>query len=628
MERDIKSNLIKTFDFSKILSERDKYLAFLTILLTFILIIYIYIKINHPIYILTGILTLFACLVWLVIRKKHSFSFTFQESRNLTYLCASLFFIIFTISILLVYFRTNLYERPLLYFISISLMVVILILEIMSSNKKALLFILIQIILLGINIAWSQLLIFPGILGVDPWYHSFLTNRIISSGHIPDGFAYSKLPLFHLEIAVASFLTNLPYKFSAMISVSLVQFICNSLFIFLISYNLINNYKVGLLSSLMVIIANHHIFMSYWSIPNGFGAIFIPIAIFILLFKYSVNFSRSFLIYMIVFISIIFTHTIVAIFMAIVLFIIWLITNNFYFIEIKASNIRLSILIPLSFTVAMLAWWNYASKHIFTLAELIKWGFTIDLFVRTPKELRNYISQIPFNEQLLINLGMFLYFTISFIGVYYLVSAKGNKITLTMASIAMTPLIISFFSLITGHSVIEHRWLYFSQLLLAIPLAIAFMIFLSFNNKRKYLSCLTIGIILIMSFLLVMSSEANIDNNFISSNLHFRNTLTESEINSLTTILNKWSGPLKTDVYFAGSQKHEYPQISAFCDNIYNDNFHTLENNIILIREEIIDKPFKIYSSINKLNFNLNNKLEMSGFSRIYDSGSVIGYRI
>ena len=148
--------------------------------------------------------------------------------------------------------------------------------EIITSERRHAPLILIQVLLLGVSIAWSQLLIFPSLLGVDPWYHSALTNRIVSEGFIPEGYSYSKLPLFHLMIAATSILADLPYKFATMASVSLGQIICNGVFVFLIADRLFKNHRVGLLAALMVVIANHHIFMSYWSIPNAFAAVFIP----------------------------------------------------------------------------------------------------------------------------------------------------------------------------------------------------------------------------------------------------------------------------------------------------------------------------------------------------------------
>ena len=68
-----------------------------------------------------------------------------------------------------------------------------------------------------------------------------------------------------------------------MVSVSLGQIICNAVFVFLIAKCLFKNHRVGLLAALLVILANHLIRMTYWSIPNAFGIVFIPIVIYLAL---------------------------------------------------------------------------------------------------------------------------------------------------------------------------------------------------------------------------------------------------------------------------------------------------------------------------------------------------------
>ena len=186
--------------------------------------------------------------------------------------------------------------------------------------------ILIQILLLGVSIAWSQLLIFPSLLGVDPWYHSALTNRIINEGFIPEGYSYSKLPLFHLTIAATSLIASLPYKLANMVSVSLGQIICNAVFVFLIADYLFKNHRVGLLAALMVVIANHHIRMTYWSIPNAFAVVFIPIVIYLALSTTKsnprdINTLFMSIIMVLLMVVIILTHAIAAVCMAILLFV-------------------------------------------------------------------------------------------------------------------------------------------------------------------------------------------------------------------------------------------------------------------------------------------------------------------
>ena len=177
---------------------------------------------------------------------------------------------LFLIIIILIFrFRPDLYERPLLYFIISALMAGLIACQIVFSREQYKSVILSQIIILGASIPWSQLLLYPTVIGVDPWYHQNVTLKIIEFATIPDG-GYSHLPLFHLIIAINSLFLDLNYKIAAMFSVSIAQIVCNVLFIYLLGIFTTKNNRVGLFSALMVILAGHHIY-ELWSIPNGFA---------------------------------------------------------------------------------------------------------------------------------------------------------------------------------------------------------------------------------------------------------------------------------------------------------------------------------------------------------------------
>ena len=616
---------------SHLLHNLDRTLAIAGVILSAILILYLGREIGRAIYMLTGVLALISCLLWLVIRKSHTFEFNLPDSRILTALWSICFIGLFALSILSVHFRPELYQRPILYFVLTALMAGVIACEIFSSGRRHVAVILIQIVLLGVSIAWSQLLIFPSLLGVDPWYHSVLTTKIVDEGLIPGGYGYSRLPLFHLMIAATSLIVGLPYKFAAMVSVSLGQVICNALFVFLIAGHLFRNYRTGLLAALMVIIANYHIYMSYWSIPNGFATVFIPIVLYLLFFRLgSRSDSSSAILYILVLGTIILTHTITAMCMAILLFVSWSALVIYRAYDHSGKDNYLSLIRPVGFTVAMFAWWTFAaSSSIASLAKLIEWGFSIDMFVKTPKELQGYEAAIPLGEQLFNNLGMFLFFALSFIGIFYMISQRGNSLSFVMAWVGMAPLAISFFSLISGHSVIEYRWWYFAQILLSIPLAIGIYIVGTWKLKRPlHLYSLVFGFVVLLSILMITSPTANVDNLSFSPNSHMRHSLTTAELESLKTVTEKWDGQVRTDGYFAGIQSFQYPLLSSFCQNIYSEDYLSLKEDIFIVREAIVGKPFKIFSSIYKLDYDLNGKLDGLGFSRIYDSNSVSGYRL
>ncbi|MCM2465814.1 hypothetical protein [Methanoculleus oceani] len=623
------------FKNSFLLRDPDKTLAIAGVILSLILIAYLCREFGRVVYLLTGVLALVSCLLWLAIRKSHTFEFHIPESRTLTILCATCFFGLYTLSVLSVHFRPELYERPLIYLILTALMAGITACEIFTSGRQHAGLILIQILLLGVSIAWSQLLIFPSLLGVDPWYHSAFTGRIVNEGFISEGYEYSKLPFFHLIIAATSLIAGLPYKFAAMVSVSLGQIGCNAVFVFLIANYLFKSHRIGLLAALMVMIANHHIFMSYWSIPNAFAAVFIPVALYLLLprFKEGSRLASAILCTMAL-APIILTHTITAICMAILLFVTWgalVFYRSFYG---KAEN-YVPLSVPIIFTTAMLAWWTYASDCIGTLIDLIKSGFSIDFFVKTPEELRSYAAVVPLGEQLFENLGMFLFFAVSFIGIFYMISRKRSNSTFAMAWVGMTPLAIGFFSLISGHTVIEHRWWYFAQILLSIPLAVAICLVGTWKFKKPlYTYGFVFSSIVVLSILLIMSTPANIDNHILSPTIGSTFAYTQSEIAASEFFAVNAVNGLSSDFYYCTNPSssiyiHAYSidpeRLLTLDDSLVSGKFDH-DGSIKILRSKWRRETLKRGEVALYIHLGINAYISNSGFSKIYDSPAMTGY--
>ena len=64
----------------------------------------------------------------------------------------------------------------------------------------------------------------------------------------------------------------------------------------------------------------------------------------------------------------------------------------------------------------MLGWWIYASGTIKNIVNLISWGLNVDpSLIGTPSEIIHYISTISLNQQIFINLGTFILFSLSII---------------------------------------------------------------------------------------------------------------------------------------------------------------------------------------------------------------------
>jgi len=433
----------------KIFNDLDKNLATIGIVASIFLIIFLYVSGYVPIYIVIGFLILLSCLTWLYIRKNAILSIKQDiQSKKIFLISTTFFFLFLTGSFLLFHFRTNLYERPLLFFVFVSLMVGTVAIGILFAPKNNVFYgtILSEIIIIGLIITYTQNLIFSGVVGIDPWFHQMVTNKIIESGNIPIGYSYSKLPLFHLEIASTAIISDVNYKLATLFSSSFLLIALNAIMVFLLGKFFFSE-KVGLLGSLFLITANHHLFMSFWTIPNSIAAIFI-LPILYLMFKFNIKKNKFiFFIILLFMISIILTHTIVAMAMAIILLsglLIFKFHKKIY--DVKVKN-PIGLTITLFFIIFMFAWWLYASGHITKLADFIRMGFHEADLSRHTESTLHYVPTIPMIERLFNQLGMFLFFSLSFIGLFYMISKKyGNEQKFTFAGIGFYHTFSSIFT--------------------------------------------------------------------------------------------------------------------------------------------------------------------------------------
>jgi hypothetical protein len=535
-----------------------------------------------------------------------------------------LFFLLLSYSIISIYLRQDPYIRPLGYFISIALMAVIVADEILflSPQKSHICFALSKIIIIGLSLGYSQILIFPNVVGVDPWWHQWFTLKILDNGHIPEGLAYSKLPLMHLMIGMTSLVTDLGYKMATMISISSLQVICDSLFVFLLGKFLIST-KVGLLAALLLELSNYHIHFGFWTIPNTPAATLILPIIFILFKLRKDKPSIGTLVVMFLMGTLILTHTVTAMCLAILLFTFWAGSEAYNKLFHEEKTIRsVTLTISVLFSIGMLAYWTYASGHITTLANLIKWGFLYDRLETSYQ----YLSEIPLFEQIFMSLGMFLFFSLSFIGCFYMISKQfrnRNKFSTIISGILI--LCLAFFSLITEKDVIVGRWYYFSQILLAIPLSLSLFLLNGIFKNRLIKGFLMSLSVFTLSFLLIMSPAANTDNHFLSPNSGVRHAFTESELNGMNTISRIWNGTIGADWYCHGPYDFQFnKEFVSIDDSLYTGNFSDLKETLIIVREDIWNRP------LTSGNLRLKNDpciaLCEQNFSRIYDCGSLSAY--
>jgi hypothetical protein len=634
---------------SKAIDNLDVTLACLGCALSIPLTLYLQIAIGSATSVTVGIILFLSCLTYLIIRRRSlpSAQANVEAAPHIYLLLNIAFFSLLSYSIIVLHMRPELYIRPLTYFIAIAAMVGVLAIEVLflPPRKSATYFVLFKIVLIGLSLAWSQLLIYPSIVGVDPWYHQWFTASILDAGHIPDGYAYSKLPSMHLVIGTTSLVTGLGYKMATMLSVCMLQVICDTLFIFLLG-KFIHSTKAGLLAALLLVVATWHVHFSYWTIPNTMALIFIPIVLY-LIFKLrkekpkaSLSLAALFMIVLIL------THSIGALSLAMLLFLIWLGFKIYKWLRYQvAVKARIFLIVFILFTGATLSYWTFVSGHMNTLTSLASAGFSGESFgeispeeVVTPPEevvpiptaVAQYRDNLSFSERLFDSLGLYLFFAFAFIGSFAMLSrGTRNKYGFALVIAGLTILAINFFGIVTNRGFLSNRWSYFLQILLAVPVGIA-LLWLGSLPVRKIISACLIGIIaLALSFLMVMSPPANLDNRTFSPDTVVRYGFSESELAAVNTVSSVWNDGIAGDRNYRDLDylPNLKGRIVSICDQIYTQDFTSCQNMFVLIREEIIVNPFKIlgYSPF-RLNYDPKQTLDEQGFSKVYDCGSVGGF--
>jgi len=589
-------------------------------------------------YIIWPLALILPCTFWLLARRKDmSIDLNIKKNSTNYKIFGLLYFILLTCSIIVIYINKQPYVRPLSYFILTAFMAGCISLEVIFAPKGRIYpyFILIQIFILGLSISFSQMLIFPKLVGSDPWWHMMFTEKIANLAHIPKGYAYSNSAVFHLYILSVSLISGLGYKLSSMLSVGTIQVIVDVLILYLMG-TWIYSKKIGLLSGLLLTITNYHIQYNYQTIPYTLGTTILLLGIYATI--RIVNKTNIINIILLLFFSItlILTHPLPT-----GIFIIFLfsaaILNKIHKILYPQNRVRYSvkhmaiIFIGLAFAFFI---WIFMSNYYLKFFLIIDYTFG---FSAKNANLHGFtqLIHIPWFEYVFGNLGSSLYFLLAIFGCLYMISNKyGDIYTFTVAFIGLEMLSIAFFPILIGLFLYGARWWYIAQISLAIPSAVTVSILYGIFKAKEAKIVISTCLVTILAFLMIMSPTANTDNHLFSPNSSPRLAFTNSEITAASFFVEKSEGGISSDFLYAGCSSSsvfinylKYPRckVNSLDNQLINREFYS-KGDIIIIREEIIHRPFRINNGVIKIGYDPNIVLSKK-FSKIYECNTVSGYK-
>ena len=585
---------------------------------------------NNMYYFIFGALTLVSCLIWLRVRNIGALhDLDTPPSYELFLLGNVLFFLFLGCAVLSFQLRADVYVRPLAYFIFAALMAGALALEVLTSDteRKSVWLVLTQIIILGCTLQFSELLLFPNVVGDDPWAHEQFTLQLIDSGHIPPLGQYATLPSFHLAVASTSLLSGLDYKWSVMLSVALSLIITCTLLTFLLGKSLVSA-KAGLLGGLLLVTANQFINMGFWTIPTTFGGILLLMAVYLVLKSRHQNRSAYLLILLIVMAALVTAHTISAMALALALIsglialIVW---HRLRRPEVGRSNL-LSIRVAEIFIVAMFAWWAFVSGSFAAVITLIQ---TQSVEAITQINGGTNIAGMPLWLQGLSAAGICAFAALAAIGCFYMISQKfGNRSGFVLVSMGIIPVLVGF-SRAFGAFLEAERWIFFAQILYAVPLAVTALILVALVRGTGAKALFLMSAVGLLTLGMILSPTANIDNHLFGSPTWERPTLTASELTAVQTIGQKSSGEIFSDSTYMNDANLYYNYNSSAPQSAHNLQ---ASPPLFLIRAvnnglSFIVTSLQAPSSIPlNTTFTPSNGTGTSLGSRVYDSGSVTGY--
>ncbi|MGD0955160.1 MAG: hypothetical protein ABR985_22695 [Methanotrichaceae archaeon] len=389
--------------------------------------------------------------------------------------------------------------------------------------------------------------LFPGLHGIDSWYHIGLIQEILKFGYLPGNELYSSLPVMHLGITIFKLLTGMGLKDSFFI-VSVIEIII-TLFIFIISSKIFN-VEIGLLSTLILNMSDQYILWGVDLTPMTLGAAFFIILLYLIISKTNIpnksNASISLLLILILFINTL-THVIsnlVCVIALSIAFIVEYFVRSFNNHVENRSYYAVSINLAISSILLTISYWIYADKGLGyypnyfdeALASLIYATRTVNI---GNINLVTQVSQLDQYNIAINHIGYLIIIFLLIFGISNLISLnKLNNLNLEFLLVLIGAIFIIIYpsALIGLNALLPQRWFLFLYILIVIISAFG-MSYLThaLGDHSAYKLAFISSFIFILIFSMITNSTTNSDSpiypgNNIENSSYSRTWFFESEM--------------------------------------------------------------------------------------------------
>ena len=196
-----------------------------------------------------------------------------------------------------------------------------------------------------------------------------------------------------------------------------------------------------------------------------------------------------------------------------------------------------------------------------------------------------------------------------------------------MALILATPLAIGFLSMLTGLFINQQRWFFFAQIALAVPAAISLFLIFGLPTRRKARTAAMGGFTAAVAFLMIAGGIANTDNPILAPSIAVPGGHTLGELSAAQTTSAMGPSPAVDSSYTGPFLQWVGYNFIRLDDALIDRDFNITEGHLVLIRDAVADgSTFDIMGGLYRLEYPVEEALYSSGYSRVYDDGSVAGF--
>lgn len=608
------------------------------LLITFLNLIYS----NNYLITIGPILTI-ASLLYLRYRTKllaEDIGLNFNLSNQTLKIIQTIYWLCISIA-LISFYQAEPYYRPPIFFISISVAVGFLGLEILSrtyEKNSRLYFIFSKILIVSFILRLSAYFISPYPVGSDPWRHAELIKdiSIYGTSYLPQLHAYySNYPLMHIYASTAGLLGNLNTK-GAMCIIGVVLTL-STIFIYLIIKKITNNVQLALFSMLLINFSDFHIQWSIQIIAMSFGIAIYTMIIYLLI-EQKEKITTVYKIFTILLIYIIiWTHTISSFILIISLLALYLgsfIYEHIYATENKSANLTVNTTLCILSILLLIFHWMDPKYPFFdrTITVLIN-----SLSQEAEFLGRTEISNVRESWSSIFNIvGFLVLIFFGVIGSLHSLSKEHQTKTKVSFIFMLVVLFSIFFAFpVMGiRDVMPYRWPAFIYTTFVLFSGIGIFRVINVFRNRHYKAAFISILLILFSFFMITNFITDTDSPVYGKDLNQRMIWTESEIEMFTTINNSYEEVIITDIQthenlfltYLKRDKDRVADYSLTPNGALDWKF--MGNKMLIWRKISIDRPVQVYAFRNPdmlLGLSFKQYIDKNCHD-IYDSGDAKVY--